>query len=328
MPYFGYVVKANSENKFSGAYEEINKPEIQDKEVLIKTHYSSLNYKDALAATGVKGVVKEYPFIPGIDVAGEVMESNSEYFSVGDLVLATGYKLGMSINGGFGQLVALPSNWIVKLPNGLSLLSAMEIGTAGLTAAASVKKLLDNEISLDKPVLVSGVTGGVGSIAVKLLQHLDIEVHGISGKSSDDEIIKSLNLTKLISRSEFMDEPTKPLNKALYAGAIDTVGGEMLAKMISKIELEGSVSCCGNVGGMNFTSSVFPFILRGISLFGIDSAESKIELKKELWERLATDWKLDLSKNSRVISIEKIDEYIVKILDGSHSGRTVIKHGE
>jgi len=328
MPYFGYVVKVNSENKFSGAYEEINKPEIQDKEVLIKTHYSSLNYKDALAATGVKGVVKEYPFIPGIDVAGEVMESNSEYFAVGDLVLATGYKLGMSINGGFGQLVALPSNWIVKLPDGLSLLSAMEIGTAGLTAAASVKKLLDNEISLDKPVLVSGVTGGVGSIAVKLLQHLDIEVHGISGKSSDDEIIKSLNLTKLISRSEFMDEPTKPLNKALYAGAIDTVGGEMLAKMISKIELEGSVSCCGNVGGMNFTSSVFPFILRGISLFGIDSAESKIELKKELWERLATDWKLDLSKNSRVISIEKIDEYIVKILDGSHSGRTVIKHGE
>jgi acrylyl-CoA reductase (NADPH) len=328
MPYFGYVVKANSENKFSGAYKEINKPEIQDKEVLIKTHYSSLNYKDALAATGVKGVVKEYPFIPGIDVAGEVMESNSEYFSVGDLVLATGYKLGMSINGGFGQLVALPSNWIVKLPDGLSLLSAMEIGTAGLTAAASVKKLLDNEISLDKPVLVSGVTGGVGSIAVKLLQHLDIEVHGISGKSSDDEIIKSLSLTKLISRSKFMDEPTKPLNKALYAGAIDTVGGEMLAKMISKIELEGSVSCCGNVGGMNFTSSVFPFILRGISLFGIDSAESKIELKKELWERLATDWKLDLSKNSRVISIEKIDEYIVKILDGSHSGRTVIKHGE
>ena len=328
MPYFGYVVKVNSENKLSGAYEEINKPEIQDKEVLIKTHYSSLNYKDALAATGVKGVVKEYPFIPGIDVAGEVMESNSEYFSVGDLVLATGYKLGMSVNGGFGQLVALPSNWIVKLPDGLSLLSAMEIGTAGLTAAASVKKLLDNEISLDKPVLVSGVTGGVGSIAVKLLQHLDIEVHGISGKSSDDEIIKSLNLTKLISRNEFMDEPTKPLNKALYAGAIDTVGGEMLAKMISKIELEGSVSCCGNVGGMNFTSSVFPFILRGISLFGIDSAESKIELKKELWERLATDWKLDLSKNSRVISIEKIDEYIVKILDGSHSGRTVIKHGE
>jgi len=328
MPYFGYVVKANSENKFSGAYEEINKPEIQDKEVLIKTHYSSLNYKDALAATGVKGVVKEYPFIPGIDVAGEVMESNSEYFSVGDLVLATGYKLGMSINGGFGQLVALPSNWIVKLPDGLSLLSAMEIGTAGLTAAASVKKLLDNEISLDKPVLVSGVTGGVGSIAVKLLEHLDIEVHGISGKSSDDEIIKSLNLTKLISRSKFMDEPTKPLNKALYAGAIDTVGGEMLAKMISKIELEGSVSCCGNVGGMNFTSSVFPFILRGISLFGIDSAESRIELKKELWERLATDWKLNLSKNSRVISIEKIDEYIVKILDGSHSGRTVIKHGE
>ena len=328
MPYFGYVVKANNENKFSGAYEEINKPEIQDKEVLIKTYYSSLNYKDALAATGVKGVVKEYPFIPGIDVAGEVMESNSEYFAVGDLVLATGYKLGMSINGGFGQLVALPSNWIVKLPDGLSLLSAMEIGTAGLTAAASVKKLLDNEISLDKPVLVSGVTGGVGSIAVKLLQHLDIEVHGISGKSSDDEIIKSLNLTKLISRSEFMDEPTKPLNKAHYAGAIDTVGGEMLAKMISKIELEGSISCCGNVGGMNFTSSVFPFILRGISLFGIDSAESKIELKKELWERLATDWKLDLSKNSRVISIEKIDEYIVKILDGSHSGRTVIKHGE
>ena len=134
----------------------------------------------------MKGVVKEYPFIPGIDVAGEVIESNSKNFLVGDLVIATGYKLGMSVNGGFGQLVALPSNWIVKLPDGLTLLNAMEIGTAGLTAAASVKKLIDNEISLDKPVLVSGVTGGVGSIAVKLLQNLDIEVHGISGKSNED----------------------------------------------------------------------------------------------------------------------------------------------
>ena len=328
MSYFGYVVKNINENEFKGVYEEIDIPEIKDDEVLIKTHYSSLNYKDALAATGVKGVVKEYPFIPGIDVAGEVIESNSKNFLVGDLVIATGYKLGMSVNGGFGQLVALPSNWIVKLPDGLSLLSAMEIGTAGLTAAASIKKLIDNEISLDKPILVSGVTGGVGSIAVKLLQNLDIEVHGISGKSNEDEIIKSLNLKNLISRSEFMDEPTRPLDKALYAGAVDTVGGEILAKMISKIELEGSVSCCGNVGGMNFTSSVFPFILRGVSLFGIDSAESKIELKRELWERLATDWKLDLSQNSRVISIKEVDQYINKILDGSHSGRTVIKHGE
>ena len=328
MSYFGYVVKVNNENEFIGVYEEINVPNIKDEEVLIKTHYSSLNYKDALAATGVKGVVNQYPFIPGIDVAGEVIESNSESFAVGDLVLATGYKLGMSVNGGFGQLVALPSNWVVKLPDGLSLLGAMEIGTAGLTAAASVKKLLDNEISLDNPVLVSGVTGGVGSIAVKLLQNLDIEVHGISGKSSEDNIIKSLNLSYLIPRNEFMNEPTKPLNKALYAGAVDTVGGEMLAKMISKIELEGSISCCGNVGGMNFTSSVFPFILRGVSLFGIDSAESKIELKKELWERLATDWKLDLTSNSRVVSIEEVDQYINKILNGSHSGRTVIKHGE
>ena len=198
MSYFGYVVKAINENEFKGVYEEIDMPEIKDDEVLIKTHYSSLNYKDALAATGVKGVVKEYPFIPGIDVAGEVIESNSKNFLVGDLVIATGYKLGMSVNGGFGQLVALPSNWIVKLPDGLSLLSAMEIGTAGLTAAASVKKLIDNEISLDKPVLVSGVTGGVGSIAVKLLQNLDIEVHGISGKSNENEIIKSLNLKNLI----------------------------------------------------------------------------------------------------------------------------------
>lgn len=328
MSYFGYVVKAINENEFIGIYEEIDIPKIKDDEVLIKTHYSSLNYKDALAATGVKGVVKEYPFIPGIDVAGEVLESNSKDFLVGDLVIATGYKLGMSINGGFGQLVALPSKWIVKLPDGLSLLSAMEIGTAGLTAAASVKKLIDNEISLDRPVLVSGVTGGVGSIAVKLLQNLDIEVHGISGKSHEDEIIKSLKLTNLISRSEFMDEPTRPLDKALYAGAVDTVGGEILAKMISKIELEGSVSCCGNVAGMNFTSSVFPFILRGVSLFGIDSAESKIELKKELWERLATDWKLNLSENSRVISVKEVNQYINKILDGSHSGRTVIKHGE
>ena len=326
MKFKAYLVE-EVEGSFNGSIQEIELPPLEDGKVSIKVHYSSLNYKDALASTGVKGVARSYPFVPGIDVAGEITESSDERYSVGDLVVATGYKIGMAVFGGFGEMVQLPSDWLVKLPNGLTLQEAMNIGTAGLTAGASVKKIIDSGISKDLPVLVSGATGGVGSVAVNLLSKLGYEVHALTGKSEESETLKDMGAKQVLLRDEFMAEPIKALDKGIYGGAVDTVGGDILAKMLSMISNEGSVSCCGNVGGMKFTSSVFPFILRGVSLIGIDSAESPIDFKDEIWNLFATDWALELNKYSKVISLDQIEDEITKILKGQQVGRVVIKHG-
>ena len=326
MKFKAYLVE-EVEGSFNGSIQEIELPPLEDGKVSIKVHYSSLNYKDALASTGVKGVARSYPFVPGIDVAGEITESSDERYSVGDLVVATGYKIGMAVFGGFGEMVQLPSEWLVKLPSGLTLQEAMNIGTAGLTAGASVKKIIDSGISKDLPVLVSGATGGVGSVAVNLLSKLGYEVHALTGKSEESETLKDMGAKQVLLRDEFMAEPIKALDKGIYGGAVDTVGGDILAKMLSMISNEGSVSCCGNVGGMKFTSSVFPFILRGVSLIGIDSAESPINFKDEIWNLFATDWSLELNKYSKVISLDQIEDEITKILKGQQVGRVVIKHG-
>lgn len=326
MKFKAYLVK-EVEGSFNGSIQEIELPPLEDGKVSIKVHYSSLNYKDALASTGVKGVARSYPFVPGIDVAGEISESSDERYSVGDQVVATGYKIGMAVFGGFGEMVQLPSDWLVKLPNGLTLQEAMNIGTAGLTAGASVKKIIDSGISKDLPVLVSGATGGVGSVAVNLLSKLGYEVHALTGKSEESETLKDMGAKQVLLRDEFMAEPIKALDKGIYGGAVDTVGGDILAKMLSMISNEGSVSCCGNVGGMKFTSSVFPFILRGVSLIGIDSAESPINFKDEIWNLFATDWSLELNKYTKVISLDQIEDEVTKILKGQQVGRVVIKHG-
>ena len=327
MKYKAYLVEENN-GEFIGSVKELDVPDLEEGRLLIKVKYSSLNYKDALAATGAKGVVSSYPFVPGVDVAGEIIESSSDDFIPGDKVIATGYKIGMAEFGGFGEIVHLPSEWVVKLPENLSLFNAMCHGTAGITAAECVNKIIKGGISNNLPVLVSGATGGVGSIAVSLLSKLGYEVHAITGKPDENEMLTSMGATKIISRSDFMSEPLKPLDKASYSSAVDTVGGEMLAKMISMISNNGVVSCCGNVGGAMFTSSVFPFILRGVQLSGVDSAESPINLKKELWNLLANEWLIDLNNQTKIVNIQEIDNEIKKILDGGQIGRVVIKHGE
>ncbi len=327
MSYLAYQVKETAEG-FKGSIKELPIPTLEDGNVLIKVNYSSLNYKDALAATGVKGVVKEYPFTPGIDSAGEVIDSRSNNFVRGDHVVVTGYKMGMSVNGGFGGIIHVPERWIVKIPKNLSQLNVMEIGTAGLTAAASVKKLLDSNVSNNLPVLVSGATGGVGSVAVNILNKLNYKVHALTGKPTHEKVLVAMGAHEIIDRNEFLDSGVRPLDKAVYGGGVDTVGGDILSKMLSMTSNNGAVSCCGNVAGANFKSSVFPFILRGISLHGIDSAESSIELKKHLWEMLSSDWSVSLSDQTRIIELKDIEPEISKILDGQQIGRVVIKHGE
>ena len=327
MDYKAYLVE-ELDGVYSGSIKELQMQDIESGNVIIKVHYSSLNYKDALAASGVKGVASSYPFVPGIDVAGEILESTTDNFKIGDKVIATGYKLGMSVFGGFGELVQIPQEWVVPLPSNFSFIDAMSLGTAGLTAGACVKKILNISPSIKGPVLVSGATGGVGSVAVNLLSNLNFEVHAITGKLNEETILKKMGASKVIDRNEFMAEPIKPLDKAFYSAGVDTVGGDILAKMLSMIQSHGSVACCGNVAGMKFTSSVFPFILRGISLIGVDSAESEINFKKEIWDLFSNNWSLNLDDYSKVISLEDIGDEITKILDGKQIGRVVIKHGD
>ena len=325
MNYKAYLVE-ELDGVYSGSIQELRMHDIEPGNVIIKVHYSSLNYKDALAASGVKGVASSYPFVPGIDVAGEILESKSDNFKIGDKVIATGYKLGMSVYGGFGELVQIPHEWVVPLPSNFTFLNAMSLGTAGLTAGACVKKILNNNPSFKNPVLVSGASGGVGSVAINLLSNLNFEVHAITGKLNEEQILRKMGASEVIDRNEFMAEPVKALDKAIYSAGIDTVGGDILSKMLSMIESHGSVACCGNVAGIKFTSSVFPFILRGISLIGIDSAESDINFKKEIWDLFSKDWSLNLDDYSKVIQLENIGDEITKILDGKQIGRVVIKH--
>jgi acrylyl-CoA reductase (NADPH) len=327
MDYKAYLVE-ELDGVYSGSIKELHMNHIESGNVIIKVHYSSLNYKDALAASGVKGVASSYPFVPGIDVAGEILESKSDNLKAGDKVIATGYKLGMSVFGGFGELVQIPQEWVVPLPSNLSFLDAMSLGTAGLTAGACVKKILNNNPSFKNPVLVTGATGGVGSVAVNLLSNLNFEVHAITGKLNEDLILKKMGASKVIDRNEFIAEPVKALDKAIYSAGVDTVGGDILSKMLSMIESHGSVACCGNVAGMKFTSSVFPFILRGISLIGVDSAESDINFKKEIWDLFSRDWSINLDEYCKVVPLEDIGDEITKILDGKQVGRVVIKHGD
>ena len=327
MKYKAYLVEEN-EGKYNGQIKELEMPTLDDGNVIIKVHYSSLNYKDALASSGAKGVVRSYPFVPGIDVAGEIIESSNPEFVAGDNVVATGYKIGMSVYGGFGELVQLPAKWVLKLPDALNSFDSMCYGTAGITAAACVKKIVDADVSNELPVLVSGATGGVGSVSVGILAKLGYEVHAISGKQDEIETLKIMGASKVILRDDYTNEPAKALDKAIYGGAVDTVGGEILAKMISMVANHGVISCCGNVAGAMFTSSVFPFILRGVQLSGIDSAESSLKLKKELWDLLSDQWSLNLTDHIKIIQIDGIGDEVKKILEGNQVGRVVIKHGD
>jgi len=327
MKYKAYLVE-EIDSSYSGSIKELEMSNIEPGNVIIRVHYSSLNYKDALAATGVKGVASSYPFVPGIDVAGEILQSSSQKFNIGDKVIATGYKLGMSVFGGFGELVQIPEQWVIPLPDNLSLLNSMSLGTAGLTAGACVKKILDAKPSSDMPILVSGATGGVGSVAVNLLSKLGFEVHAITGKPNEIKILNKMGASKIIDRKNFMAEPVKPLDKAMYSAGVDTVGGDILSKMLSMISSHGSVACCGNVAGMKFTSSVFPFILRGVSLIGIDSAESDINFKKQIWNLFSENWSLNLDDYSKVVQLDDIENEIIAILNGEQIGRVVIKHGD
>lgn len=327
MKYSAYYVEEN-DGEFSSSISELELQKPDDGFVQIEVSHSSLNYKDALSASGNKGVTRNYPFVPGIDAAGTIADANSSQFTDGDEVIVTGYDMGMNTPGGFGEYINVPAEWVVKKPANLSSLEAMSIGTAGITAAASVLKIYDSSKASELPVLVSGATGGVGSVGVMLMSKLGKEVTALTGKSSSTDFLKSIGADNIIMRDEYLEAPTKALERPLFASAIDTVGGNVLSKMLPQISPHGVVACCGNVAGIEVNTTVFPFILRGITLAGIDSAESPIEFKTSIWNKFADEWKLDLSSMIKVVSKESLQQEIDLILEGGQQGRVVLQHGE
>jgi putative YhdH/YhfP family quinone oxidoreductase len=301
--------------------------ELPEGEVLVKVKYSSLNYKDVLSATGNKGVTKRYPHTPGIDAAGVVEESDHDAFKAGDEVIITSYDLGMNTSGGFGQYIRVPADWVVELPEKLSLRESMVYGTAGFTAALSVYRLLDYGVTPEKgEVLVSGATGGVGSIAVSMLTRAGYQVVAVNGVVDQKQYLLDLGAKEVISIEEATDSSGKPLLKGRWAGGVDTVGGAILATTVKSTQYGGAVTCCGNVASHDLPLSVYPFILRGVTLIGIDSQNCPKEMRLKIWQKIATDWKLDyLDRLTSVTTLEGLNDSIDRVLKHEHKGRTIVE---
>lgn len=313
------------DGQFLREIQELNTKDLPQNEVIIKVHYSSLNYKDALSATGNKGVTKKYPHTPGIDAAGIVEASTSSNFAKGDKVIVTGYDLGMNTDGGFAEYISVPAGWVVKIPFNLSFKESMILGTAGFTAAVSISKIVDLVKPDDGEIIVTGATGGVGSVAVNILSKLGYQVVAVSGKKSEYDFLKKLGATQIIDRDEFLNQENKPILSARYAGGIDTVGGKYLENILKSLKGLGAVTTCGSVASTELNLSVFPFILRGISLIGISAQNYPMDKRVDIWNKLADAWKpTDLMTIYTEISLNDLNNKIDLILEGKLKGRTII----
>ena len=322
MTFTAYQV-TETESGYTGQWIERTEADLPAGEVLIGVKYSSLNFKDALSNTGNKGVTREYPHTPGIDAAGVVVSSESDDFKAGQEVVVFGYDLGMNTDGGFGQMIRVPASWVLTLPEGLSLAESMCWGTAGFTAALSVLKLEAYGISPDKgPVVVTGATGGVGSVGVSLLKHLGYDVVAVSGKPEQSDWLKTLGASSVVGRDDIMALKGKAMAKPLYQAALDTVGGDMVSALIPQISPEGAVTTCGMIAGVKVEASVFPFILRGVGLLGVDSVEIPRAKKQAVLDAVAGEWKLPgMEGLTTTIGRGELSETLDKILKGQGTGR-------
>ena len=319
------VVSETVEKKFVRDITQKALSELPGGELIVEVKYSSLNYKDALSASGNKGVTRKYPHTPGIDAAGVVVDSTTKAFGAGEEVVVMGFDLGMNTSGGFGQYISVPSGWAVKLPPGLSLRDSMGYGTAGLTAALCILRLMAGGLNKDSgEVLVTGATGGVGSISVAILGKLGFNVVAATGKADETEFLTQLGAKTIISREEANDTSGRPLQKGRWAGVVDTVGGNILATALKTAKYGGLVAACGNAMSADLNVSVFPFILRGVSLLGVDSVEIPMRARQMAWNKLAGDWSVDLSRIVTEASLDGLSGEIDKILKGGVRGRVVV----
>lgn len=320
------VVREVSDGNFEKSIQERSINDLPDNDLLIEVHYSSLNYKDAMSASGNKRITKNYPHTPGIDAAGIVISDKSGTFKEGQEVVVFGYDLGMDTAGGLGQMISIPADWAIECPESLTLKEAMIYGTGGLTAALSVQKLEKMGAKpSDGAVAVTGATGGVGSISIAILNHLGYDVIAFSGKPEQSEHLKQLGATEVRHRDTINEIGQKPIGRELWANAIDTVGGDYLANLLKQTKAGGAVTSCGLAAAPEFTMTVMPFITRAVSLLGIDSVYIPLDDKKAIWQRVATDMKLpDLEQYCEEITLEQTPEYLDRFIASKTVGRYVV----
>ncbi|MGN7396449.1 NADPH:quinone oxidoreductase family protein [Peribacillus frigoritolerans] len=325
---FDALVVNKQDDQFTVNIQELSLDDLPQGEVLIRVHYSGVNYKDSLAAIPNGNIVSSYPIVPGIDMAGVVVSSEDSRFKEGDKVIATSYGIGVSQSGGYSQFARVPAEWIVPLPDGLTMKEAMIIGTAGFTAALSVLRLEENNLTPEQgSVLVTGATGGVGSFAVSILSKLGYSVEASTGKESEHGYLKAIGASTIVSREDVYDGKLRALGKQKWSGAVDPVGGEPLASVLSQIKYGGAVAVSGLTAGTSLPATVFPFILRGVNLLGIDSVNCPMDTRLKVWHRLATDFKLeDLEQLvQQEITLKELPDVLPTLLKGEARGRTIVK---
>ncbi|HJT59216.1 MAG TPA: oxidoreductase [Ktedonobacteraceae bacterium] len=325
-PFRSFVVNKTGAG-FTAQVQQLTIDDLMPGEVLIHVAYSSVNYKDALACIPEGRIVRSYPFVPGIDLSGTVVESSDPRFSEGDKVIITGYDLGVSHYGGFSEYARVKADWIVPLPEGLTLKEAMIFGTAGFEAALALDRLEKMGLKPERgTVLVTGATGGVGSMAISMLAKRGYIIAASTGKQSEHAYLKELGASNILSREEVSAESSRPMEKELWAGSIDSVGGNTLAYILRTTKYGGSVAACGLTGGTALSTTVFPFILRGVNLLGIDSVFCPVDERRDLWQRMATDLKpsrLDNMMNE--VTLDELPEVTTSLLKGNVRGRTVVR---
>jgi putative YhdH/YhfP family quinone oxidoreductase len=324
-----YLITKDTEGNVSGEIAQCSLDELPPGEVLVRVAYSSLNYKDALAATGHPGVNKVFPHVPGVDLAGRVVHSGAYEFVEGDSVLATGFDLGSNRWGGFAEYARVPEDWVVPLPAGLSLRESMILGTAGFTAGLCVDALQKHGVEPERgEIVVTGASGGVGSMAVAILAKLGYHVAAVTGKTTAHEYLKELGAERILGRDHVDDRSGSPMLHAHWAGAVDTVGGNILSTLLRATKHGGCVTACGLTAGDDLKMTVYPFILRGVTLVGIDAAWGPIPLRHQIWQRLADQWKPDeLDKMATLIDLSDLPPRIDDILAARITGRVVVEIG-
>ncbi len=328
MPTFQAYKISREDDTINAEIEELTTEDLPESDVLIRVRYSSVNFKDGMVSQPNNSLVKEYPIVPGIDLAGEVVESRDSRFQSGDQVIATSYEIGVNHFGGYSEYANIPADWIVPLPENLTLEESMLYGTAGFTAALSIHRLELNGLSPEKgPVLVTGATGGVGSMAAAMLTKRGYQVEASTGSKEQSDYLEGIGADRILSREDVYNGTIKPLASSRWAAAIDPVGGEPLASILSQLKYNGAAAVSGLTAGTKVPTQVYPFILRGISLIGIDSVNCPMEIRKAIWERLANDLKPEhaLNQMKSVISLKDLPHTLQKILKGNTKGRIIVK---
>lgn len=328
-PFKAFIIGQDNNKKIVSGLGTMAATELDPGELTLKVHYSSINYKDALAATGTGKIIRRFPCVGGIDMSGVVVESQDDRFKPGDRVIATSFDIGVSHHGGYAEYARVPANWVVPLPDGLDLFEVMALGTAGFTAALGIVRMEDNGLAPENgPVIVTGATGGVGALAIDMLSSLGYHVVALTGKASEAEYLGMLGAAEIKLRSEIDFDKTRPLEAAQWAGAVDNVGGQILHWILASMKQAGTVASIGNASSFNISTTVFPFILRGVSLLGVDSGYMGFPTRQRVWDRLAGDLKpRHLAAISRTIDLKALPEAFDAFIKGEVKGRTVVRIG-